>query len=292
MYSQNPNLGPFLKAWDGSRLTMDRKGGGGRDRTAIVVANPRMTMLAAVQPRVLIDLGGSRHQALRQRGVLGRVLFVWPTPMAGRRTLQGQPHTAELTRATEWNRYLTELASSLDETYLEFTPEAYAYFVVWHDELEAKLPAGAVYSDIKDFVVKYREQVARIAGLFALLDCDSDNPGEVEVLEEHVDRAVKLGEYFLQVALAVIESWQDRPVALARQLIAKICQADARTFTVRDACRWTKARKDAVLLALELLEHHGYLRPADPVTGFGRLDDRNVGRKSPQVLVNRAIWDE
>ena len=292
MYSQNPNLGPFLKAWDGSRLTMDRKGGGGRERTAIVVTNPRMTMLAAVQPRVLSDLGSPRHQGLRQRGVLGRVLFVWPPSMAGRRTLRGQPHTVALTRVIEWNRHLEELALSVDQAHARFTPAAYDRFADWHDELETELPAGAAYSEVKDFVVKYREQVARIAALFALLEDESEDPAEVEVTEEHVSRATQLGDYFLQVALAVIESWQDRPVALARQLIAKIRKTDTRTFTVRDACRWTKARKDDVLLALELLEHHGHLRPANPGTGFGRLDDRTVGKKSPEIVVNPAIWEQ
>ena len=297
LYTQNPNLGPFLKAWDGSRLTVDRKGGNGKERTALVINHPLMTMFAAVQPRVVVQLGKQRHQLLRERGVIGRVLFVWPAPMAGHRKLRGQPHGVRLDKVSAWNRTLKNSASELEETFLSFTPGAYDLFVDWHDRVEALLPAGEVYADIKDFVVKIREQVARIAGLFAFLEKDPDEEpdpygGGIQVRQDHVSRAVELGEYFLHGAFAVVESWQGLPIGLARRLIAKVRKNGRRTFTVREAYRWTKTTKDAVLPALELLHHHGYLRPADPHKGFGRLDDRHVGQESPGVHANPAIWDE
>lgn len=298
LYTEHPNLGPFLKAWDGSRLTVDRKGGNGKERTALVINYPLMTMFAAVQPRMVVQLGEQRHQLLRERGVIGRVLFVWPAPMAGHRKLRSQPHEVRLDKVSAWNRTLTKTASDLEETFLGFTPGAYDLFVDWHDQVEELLPAGEVYADIKDFVVKIREQVARIAGLFAFLEHDPDEEpdpyrGGIEVREDHVSRAVELGEYFLRGAFAVVESWQGHPIGLARRLVARIRKDGGSTFTVRDACRWTKAKKDAVLPALELLQHHGYLRPADPRAGFGRLDDRQVvGRVSPTVLVNPTLWSE
>lgn len=295
LYAQNPNLGPFLKAWDGSRLTVDRKGGNGKERTALVINHPLMTMFAAVQPRIIVQLGEQRHQLLRERGVIGRVLFVWPAPMAGNRKLRGQPHEARLEKVNAWNNSLRKSASDLDETLLCFTRGAYDLFVDWHDRVEALLPAGEVYADIKDFVVKIREQVARIAGLFAFLEpgpADIAQHGGIPVRQEHVSRAIELGEYFLSGAFAVVESWRGLPVGLARRLIARIRKDGSRRFTVRDACRWTKAKKDAVLPALELLHHHGYLRPANPDTGFGRLDDRQVGQASPIVLVNPALWTQ
>lgn len=290
MYSNNPNLGPFLKSWDGTRLTMDRKGSNGQVRTAIIVNSPRMTMLAAVQPRVIVDLGSNQHKSLRQRGVLGRLLFCWPQPMAGRRKLRDQPRRAHLQFVDTWNRRVEDLALSDDEYWLSFTAEAYDTFVEWHDQLEARLPAGEVYAEVKDFVVKIREQVARIAGLFAVLDCVPDDPEEGDVDRQHVAQAIRLGEYFVQTAMAVVESWQDRPVALAQKLIAKVIRQHADSFSVRDACRMTKQRKEDVLRALELLESHGYVRPADPEAGFGQVSDRRVGQVSPRVVANPSLW--
>lgn len=292
MYSNNPNLGPFLKAWDGTRLTMDRKGSNGQIRTAIVVNNPRMTMLAAVQPRVIVDLGANRHKSLRQRGVLGRLLVCWPQPMAGKRKLRDQPRDAHLRFVDTWNSHVEQLALSADEYWLTFSAEAYNEFVEWHDRLEARLPAGEVYSEVKDFVVKIREQVARIAALFAVLDGTQDNPEEVEVGPQHVTQAIRLGEYFVRTAMAVVESWQDWPVALAQKLIAKVIRQRKANFTVRDACRLAKAKKEDVLHALELLDSHGYVRPADPEVGFGQVNDRGVGRVSPTVVVNPGLWNQ
>ena len=296
LYASNPNLGPFLKAWDGSRLTMDRKGGNGKERTALVIPHPLMTMFAAVQPRIVVQLGEQRHQLLRERGVIGRVLFVWPAPMAGHRTLRGQPHEVRLEKVDAWSRVIAKSASELEDTFLSFTSEAYNHFVDWHDRVEALLPNGELYADIKDFVVKIREQVARIAGLFAFLEHDPDEDIEwstgIPVRVDHVSRAIELGEYFLQGAFAVVESWQGLPVGLARRLIAKIRKDGGQTFTVREACRWTKAKKDALLPALDLLQHHGFVRPADPGKGFGRLDDRQIGQVSPTVLANPALWNE
>jgi hypothetical protein len=291
MYSSSPNLGPFLKAWDGTRLTMDRKGANGQVRTAIIVNSPRMTMLAAVQPRVIVDLGGNRHKALRQRGVLGRLLVCWPQPMAGKRNLRDQPRDSHLRFVDTWNSHVEQLALSADEYWLTFSAEAYNEFVEWHDRLEARLPAGEVYSEVKDFVVKIREQVARIAALFAVLDGVHDNPEKVEVGPQHVTQAIRLGEYFVRTAMAVVESWQDRPVALAQKLIAKVIRQRKPNFTVRDAYRLAKAKKEDVLHALELLDSHGYVRPADPEVGFGQVNDRGVGRVSPTVVLNPSLWN-
>jgi hypothetical protein len=177
----------------------------------------------------------------------------------------------------DWNQAVTMMALA-GERELTFSTDALSVFLRWHDEVEQGLPLGRLYGDIREFAVKIRDSVARLAGLFARLE------GADQVGEAHVARAVRLGEYYLAHAEAIVESWAGLAADIAHKIMAK---ADGYRFTVRDATRSTRAHVAEVIDALEMLQAKGYVQPADMEIGFVR--PRKPGSASPEVLVNPAV---
>jgi hypothetical protein len=277
LYANTPNLDLFLKAWDATRYVVDRKGSGGQALTELVLEHPVLTLVAAVQPTTMQELGLPRHRDLLERGLVGRLLVAYPPSRLGTRLLAGREHRP-YRHVDAWNESLSR-AVLAGERELAFSSCAQARFLEWHDSVERGLPPGRVFGDVKEFAVKIRDSVARIAGLFARLD------GHDEVQPDHVARAIQLGDYYLAHAEAIVESWSGTATTAARKIITKV---DRDRFTVRDATRWARPhRVDEVIDALEVLQARGYVQPADPAIGFG--GPRRVGGKSPEVLLNPAV---
>lgn len=277
MYAATPNLDLFLKAWDATRYVVDRKGSGGQLLTELVLEHPTLSLVAAVQPTTIQELGLPRHRDLIDRGLVGRLLVSWPPSRLGTRLLSGREHRA-YRHVDAWNESLSKAVLAGDRE-LAFSDAAQALFLDWHDSVERGLPPGRVFGDVKEFAVKIRDSVARIAGLFARLE------GHDEVEQEHVARAIQLGDYYIAHAEAVVESWAGNAIGVARKIISKV---DRYTFTVRDATRWARPhRVEEVIEALEVLQARGYVEPADPSIGFG--GPRRVGGRSPEVLLNPDV---
>ncbi len=180
---------------------------------------------------------------------------------------------------------------------IPFGEPATEVFLEWHDRVERGLPAGRAYHDVREFAVKIRDAVARIAGIFARLDESN------VVTVDHVRRAIQLGEYHLAHAQAVVDSWAGKPMATAQKLLAKLRTRPEITpcdscpdpsvgyvFHVRDATRWVRsATAETIVEALEVLDVHGHVRALDPNEGFG-VPGRIPGKKSPHVIVNPAVF--
>lgn len=281
MYAADPNLDPFLKPWDGSPLSVDRKGGNGRDKTAIRVDRPLLTLVAAVQPATIATIGEPRHRNLIERGAVGRILIAWPQSTVGTRMMSGLDHHARFRHVDPWANRLLDLHRDGDAM-LALTDDAREAFFDWHDDVEAQLPMGQAYADVRPSAVKIRGSVARIAGLFARLD------GGIDVRPQHVERAIRLGDYYLDHAAAVVESWRGAPVDVARSLLAKVAAGRA-CPTVRDATRITRRPKTEVLAALDVLTEHGYTRPASLSRGYSPGRGDGIGTHSPGILWHPGI---
>jgi hypothetical protein len=161
------------------------------------------------------------------------------------------------------------------------SPEARDAYMAWHDRVERGLPVGRVYGDVRESAVKARSSVARIAGIFARME------GADLVEEGHVARAIRVGDYFLAHAQAVVESWAITEVGKAKRLLGRLTPGEF--VTVRDLRRRASMTGDAVLAALEVLDMHGYVRPVDHSVGYG-TSGRQVGKVSPLVEVNPTGW--
>ncbi len=277
LYAKTPNLDLFLKAWDGTRYVQDRKGGAGQPVTALVLQRPTLTLVGAVQPTTIRAIGSTKGGELIERGLVGRMLIAWPPTRTGRRLLAKRDHRAYRT-VPEWNERVLALARG-EARELALSSAASRVYLKWHDEVEVRLPTGRAYSDVKEFAIKTRDSVARLAGLIACLE-------EAEtVVADHVARAIRIGEYYLAHAQTVVESWAGNEVAMAQKILARV---DKYSFTVRDAQRWARGHKvEEIVTALEVLEARGYVMAADEEIGFGT--GRRVGGKSPTVLLNPAV---
>ena len=285
LYATNPNLDVWIKSWGGENLTVERKGGGGREKTSLRVSEPRMTIVSAVQPVTIRRMG--RQKELIDRGVPARALFSWPPSTAGTRKLQDRTRNADLgyQHVGPWNLHLIENHRLGDMT-LALSTDAREEFAAWHDRIEEGLPAGGTYAHVREFAVKYRECAARIAGLFARLE------GYRTVQVDHMQRATALTDYYLANATVIVEAWAEDATGLAVALLAKLRQGPVlASTTVRELYRdVVRARHREVLAALEILDHGGWVQPANKRTGYGS-EGREVGKESPVVLLNPAIWE-
>lgn len=281
-YAAQPNLDVWLKGWDGSPLTVDRKGSNGRSGTAIHIPEPLLTIVLAIQPRTVRDLGQEQHRHLVDRGAVGRLMLAWPPDNIGTRMLSGQPDVP-YRHVDTWNAaVMAEHARG--PVVLAFSDHAARAFEAWHDGLEAELRPSGIYADVREFAFKLRDQVPRIAGLLAR----ARRAAQVE--PEDVAQAAALGDYHLSHARAVVEAWAGGPTDVALRLLAKIPKMAPGPdglirFTVRDAVRDLHVKTATALDALEVLDAHGYIRPADPGIGYGAAG-RGVGKRSPVIVVN------
>jgi hypothetical protein len=275
MYSAAPNLDTFLKGWDGNPLRVDRKGGNGREKTVIAMESPRLTVVGFVQPTVIARFGEGRHRHLVERGVLGRVLIAWPPDRTGTRLLADAPRVI-YRHVAPWGERVQAAYREGPRT-LPMSPEARDAYTAWHDRVERGLPVGRVYGDVRESAVKARSSVTRLAGIFARMN------GADLVEAEQVARAIRVGDYFLAHAQAVVESWAVTEVGKAKRLLGRLTPGEF--VTVRDLRRRASMTGDAVLAALEVLDMHGYVRPVDHSIGYG-TSGRQVRKVSPLVEVN------
>lgn len=301
MYSQAPNIDLLLKGADASQSYVADRKGGADGPTASVIERPTITLLAAVQPTVVDRIGAKPE--LAERGLVGRIMWSWPEDWAGRRMLSG---TVATTVAVDtWNkellkvldRLLSEHADALSDNGdevgrgfrtdasvgIRFSDEGLAAYLAWHDAVEAEVPASAALGDIRVFVPKVRDAVAKVSALFAYIE------GATEVGADHVGRGIVLGRYWLGEARNLIGSWEKAAGAYsnAERLLRWIGRRPdpLADFTVREARRAAHLKGDEAVAALELLADYGHVRPADPEVGFGDTG-REVAKKSPMVEVN------
>lgn len=288
-YTSQPNIDPLLKAWDGSTLIIDRKGGSGTPATVLHVENPRLTVSAVVQPTTIARFGEQRNVGLIERGLLARFLISWPKSRVGEQMLGGRVDRP-YQHVDPWNRQVVDQWQR-GHVFLTFDKQAQDTFIRWHDQVEAALPNGKRYETVRAFAPKVRAQTARMAGLFARFD------RATLVKAEHVEQAIQLGDYYLEHSQAVVESWASASSDKARKFggrLPSLVQPDEDgrlLFTVREAQRWAHLKAVDMLDALDLLHAHGYVRPADPNQGFGSAG-RVVGKKSPLVELNPALRTE
>ena len=117
------------------------------------------------------------------------------------------------------------------------------------------------------FIPKVRDAVARTAALFAALE------GGDKVDADHVRRAILLGEYWITQARNLIGTWSTAAGAYsaAEKILRWLMKRPdpLAQFTVRDARYHGHIRGTESSAALEVLEHHGWVRPVDPGTGYG-----------------------
>ncbi|MCP4701416.1 MAG: DUF3987 domain-containing protein [Gammaproteobacteria bacterium] len=98
--------------------------------------------------------------------------------------------------ATEYSRESGEL----NRHSLQFEPNAWRVWKVFHDECQIDVRPNGRYEDIKAFAMKAPEQAARIAGIITLME----NSKAVEIPDSYMYYGVDLARFYLSEALRLV----------------------------------------------------------------------------------------
>jgi len=279
---KTPNLDLVLKAHSGDPVRVDRK-----SALPLSLRSPALTIGLTVQPALMRGL--AQKDGFRDRGLLARFLYSLPQTNLGYRTFCSDGVKASTGEAYQ-ERVRALLYAPLPEkpTTLTFSPEAFMrYWKFWEEIEEQFRPEHPLYG-VPDWGNKYREAVARLAGLLHIADRLSFECRTIPV--ETLERAILLGEYFKAHALAVFsEMGLSGKSEACRSILQWIVKSKAESFKRSDVHRALEYRfPTAELLTdpLELLEERGYLREKETL----RLVNR--GRKpSPTYEVNPSLFN-
>jgi putative DNA primase/helicase len=164
-------LGALNVLWDGGTLQVDRVSGG-----SFTVRGARLSINLQVQPAVLHNFMEGTKGLARGSGFLARFLLVAPETRQGTRMFQDPPPTWPALDA--FNARTAELLAtpatinddgSLEPVVLDFSREAKAAWVEYHDRIEKELGPIGEFADVHDVAAKAADNIARMAALFHFL---------------------------------------------------------------------------------------------------------------------------
>ena len=277
------NIDLYLAAYTGDAVRVDRG-----SKPAVMLNDPRLTMVLTVQPDVLQQL--AIKPGFKGRGLIGRVLYAVPPSNLGTRTGKGRPATGgTLAKYSNLVRELLDMASvtKTPPAKLPLSPEAHDAWYRFSQEIEAQLGSGGRFAHCTDWAGKIAGTTARIAALFhfARHGVEGVNPS---ISRQDMDAAIDTARALSTHALAVFDEMQlDQTTADAKAILqwwrGRAERSGEMEFTEREVYRslqhrFQRARDMKEPLAV--LVERGYARR---MTKQGK-----VGRGSPTVLFNPA----
>lgn len=199
------------RLWDGQGIDVI-----GRGRSeSFSVSDPRLTMSLMVQPSVFDGFLERRGERAKGIGFIPRMLISRPETAYGERIAD-----SSVPRSTKWidkfNNRILELLNfgSVDmasrdgnRTVLRFSPAAQQRWECDHNEKEAETVEGRKYVHEREFVNRYSEHVARLAGLFHFFEYAGlrgggqhigQSPGREEIQEHTVGSAIVVAGWYLK----------------------------------------------------------------------------------------------
>jgi putative DNA primase/helicase len=157
--------------WSGNTITVDRA-----TSESFQVRNARLTIGLQVQPSVLATFM-ERERNSRGSGFLARFLFSAPASTQGTRRFREAP--SQWPSLEAFNARIAELLSvtpnidadgGLCLPLLDFTPEAKAAWIGWHDLIESQLGPTGDLANVRDLASKAADNLARLAALFHIYE--------------------------------------------------------------------------------------------------------------------------
>lgn len=271
-YSRTVNIDVMLKGYSGDSIRVDRIG-----RNSESIMNPALTVLLMVQPSVLSGL--MQNGTFRGRGLTARFLYCIPTSFVGKRRYRSTSVPEEVYLAYErciWNLLEDEYTGKAET--ITLSPEADAMIEEYAESLEPELKAA--YADIADWAGKLVGNTLRIAALLCRASVTRDHdflavPQPLVVSGEVMERAIRIGNYFIQHARAAFMLMGADPVVRqCKMVVERIRSHGLAEFCVRDIMRMCRTYKKAedVQAVLNRLVDYGYIaeKPDRSYSGKGR----------------------
>jgi putative DNA primase/helicase len=186
------------KLWEGGTHPIGR-----RTSKSFTVRGARFTYGLQVQPDVIREFQEKNGGLARGIGYWARFLITEPESTQGTRLYREPPkNTPKLSRLHARLFELLEMEpvfgehGGLEPRRLKFSPDGKRAWIEVHDAIEVKLGRGGDFYDVKDVASKAADNIARIAGLFHILDHGPDG----DVSAENVRRAAVIVDNHLNEA--------------------------------------------------------------------------------------------
>ena len=278
-YSDKANLDPYLMAWSGDTIRVDRIG-----RVGAHIQNATLTIGLTVQPTVLAALAD--RPELAGRGLTARFMYAVPHDNVGTRDFTtarpGNPNAANTYHRTIVGLY-TDLAAYQTPGTITLTDQATTMFRQWRQSIEVRrLPTGDL-RPLAEWTTKLEASVLRLAGILHLAH---GGPHHGTIGVDTIADAIRVGDYWTAHAYAVHDLWgTDDTLANARKVLAWIRENGRTTFTLREVYRDNRRlfpRAADAVEPLALLTERGWIRP----TFDGPVVVGKRGSPSPMFAVS------
>jgi hypothetical protein len=186
------DIATWTKLWDGSALTVDRRGAGKISSQA-----PRCCLVLSIQDapfrRFLSRIG---TEAL-ETGFLPRFLVSYPAPTRGTRFISDKPKFWSATEkyGERVKQILQANAEDIengnnDHNVLEFSSEAKLRWINAFNNIEREAAPGNCLSEIQGYAAKAADNIARIAAIFHFFE---GGVGEISV--NTVEQAIAICQW-------------------------------------------------------------------------------------------------
>lgn len=226
---RSSGLAFFLKGWSAESLDSLRGGEG-----LTVLLGRRMALHVLVQP---VLLGGLLSDPLAQgQGLLARCLIAQPQTLAGHRKFR-QVDPLNNPDVVTYNDRIRELLDTPPETWkegdgyelkprdLHMSDEAKRLWIAFYDHIEMQQATGSELADARPFASKAAEHAARIAGVIAIVQ------GQSQIDEASMDGAIELTAFYLSEHVRLTGSGRD----------------DARNSQLRELYEWMRERDGFIM---------------------------------------------
>lgn len=196
-YNKDTNIDIFLKSYSGEYYCTTRIG-----RQENELKHPCLTMVLAVQPKVIQDIIGNSE--FLGRGLLARFLFCMPNSMIGNRKYRTVPVSKKIRES--YNSLIVDLLNIPDmfgERTIALDDEADQYCEYLSLWIEEKLTGEFV--TFEEWAGKLHGNTMRIAGIFHVIE-HGLNAVNVPLSKETLNKAVIVSQYYLEHSKAVFDT--------------------------------------------------------------------------------------
>ena len=295
------NMTSLLKGHAGDPIVVDRVG------RSEIIPNPVITVALALQPHALKKAVGSPD--FRGRGLLARFIFAIPRSPVGTRFFVDRP--TDLTIRSDYAEAVRQVfglpqfgPKAGNDLILSISGDALGVWQREADAIEGRMAPEGDLHRFADWASKLAGGVARIAGIFHLINHRRGYPEKVPIPKETIEAAWIVGHYAIPHAVTVLsQNLHGAPAELARRVAGWIERRSGGGpfFTLGQVRKTFPAADPKTDLpdALEILEVHGYIRETGRTSTSGRgrkadgryeispalLDPRNGRNVAPGPLV-------
>ena len=272
----------YLKAYSGDPIRVGRV-----SREMVDLDSPALTLAVTGQPAHLRQI--KDIDLLRDRGLLGRILWLMPPSRVGTRTYTGTK-VDERIRAAYRQRVRAMYRGVMNPpVVIAIGGEALACWSAFYDRTEKELAPGGAFHDMRDWAGRRAGHVARIAGVLHLMAGWEGGA----IAPATVASAVAMVEAFTQHARRVYRHIDSSPKTMLGAIVAWIREQGQPMFGSNELYKALRTWRAAGVLkcnddlrpSLDELARRNYIRAIRRVQAGAGRPPAGSYQVNPKVLM-------